>query len=883
MSSYVRAKLSFVLKSTIAVASFAIIAFQNCGDALRISIPLDPGGQTEGPENEPQEVPQTQPEEEFDASLVVDASKNQGPMPELFNASVWIQRPGEPISYITNKLFEENAPKIVQINISPTFSGSKDFNGYKSDLKSALPDYLIELLKKNNVRLMIGLATGMPRWLSARAGDDRHYDFDVNKIVENASPPKCLLEKCTEASQVLCYSDYTNECQKRTQADFASQGYVVGWKSVVKATLQHFKSRGFNNLGFFHGHEENKDWFGDEVRFFEAYQYATEAAREVDPAILVGGPGTWGSMAKRLACDPVHFNEVGLTLCGSLPKWSYNGEKCKDPLFAQLSLECLPQIRNFIGFSGQKTEGMIPLDFINYHMFGAVALQEAHDENVATIRSWLTQSGLDPMKTAIYPADWGAWAYDYTADYIDTEYNAAYIIKTLEMMDHSGITMHGHDFDVFNDYKNGMESKTIAERGKTTQFIGDWAIFTRDQVVKPVYNAFRALSLTNGKEDAEAPKKLNVEWKQQTSLSAVASKSSAKVRILISNFVPQGHHLKDQILYLWLNSESMASVKSYTELIKACILNSGPSDSQIKEDCIEQVLTSIEDPETKAHVENVYKAILCTKLPKANVEPCIDEVYQLTTDDQLREDIDGIRSAYEDTRIQQETPKPLTIKIKNLPWSGESLVNSYRIDEDHSNACRFNKKTECQGLTDSDLASCLGISKQTPCGTKGALDLLVAQAHDEARSVALNAAVINSEASGLSHEMINEVIAVIEKIKFKENADLATVGQAADEVCAQVGCLTSERDQLIQAGALFRDAKSELFFNGSYNLQLPDGEVMAMTTTTWIDQINNKKEISLEGSLAEQNASVSPEGKLILKDVILPPNGVLLLEISQVP
>ena len=65
---------------------------------------------------------------------------------------------------------------------------------------------------------------------------------------------------------------------------------------------------------------------------------------------------------------------------------------------------------------------------------------------------------------------------------------------------------------------------------------------TRDLVIKPVYNAFRTVSILSGKIENQTPFRLQANFKEDSLIIAIASQSKEKnkVRVLLSNFIPAG-------------------------------------------------------------------------------------------------------------------------------------------------------------------------------------------------------------------------------------------------------------------------------------------------------------------------------------------------------
>ncbi|NUO06539.1 MAG: hypothetical protein HUU07_14285, partial [Candidatus Brocadia sinica] len=79
-------------------------------------------------------------------------------------------------------------------------------------------------------------------------------------------------------------------------------------------------------------------------------------------------------------------------------------------------------------------------------------------------------------------------------------------------------------------------------------FSGCPGIMSNDGIIKSVYNAFKALSILQGKQENGINNRLKADITSKDGfLAAIASqtKDSRKVRILISNYVPSKRMLKN--------------------------------------------------------------------------------------------------------------------------------------------------------------------------------------------------------------------------------------------------------------------------------------------------------------------------------------------------
>lgn len=776
--------------------------------------------------------------------ITIDASKKTGEMSYLFRSGVWLQDRGN-YEYILPKFFKDNAAGKVQLEIGNELSGTKDFNEFKQAMdKRYAPDTVfreaIEEIKKSGQTLIIGQWPGkMPDWLSSRAGDDRPYT-DTGFRIRPTSPPKCYDYKCVKMEEMTCY---TEECVNITKKQLSDDGYVTGWAGIIDYTLRYFKEiLQVKNLGYYFGHEQNKDWIGKEEEFYKTYKFTRKAAEAVDKNILVGGAGPWGWKAPRLECRSANYNEAVLSFCKNIPRWSINDE---------------PMNKNFIQYA---RDNGLSIDFINWHSFGVNPL--LFQNQAKEMRNWLKNSGFSE-NTPLYPADWTVWSYNYPADYIDTEYNPSYIINAIYHMDKAGIDWHGHDFNVF-DGADRMEGKIIKQRGQNAQFIGDWPIFTRGFVIKPSYNAFRALSILHGKNDGETSNKINLEL-EDNFLAAVASqtKDKSKTRILLSNFAPDGNMLTSYLVSKFQESSSMQSTKSRRDDINSCVSDkkdtSAPTKSQEQTtQCVNEILAKITDPMIKEQVKTQTELAYCFKFSKEKKQ-CVQDVYDKTADQQTKKDIDSLKSEYQDILKNQKTPRQVILKINNLPFSGKVKLLIYTIDKNHSNSCRYNKKTE-EKMTDTD------------CGINGKVDKAVARAKQEAKKKALAEVSSYLKKGGYSNKQItgfkNQVITPC----LEQEKSSLCVQKAPDSVCQKeprINCEKLKQD-LKDTYAKYQEINNALLYYGKYG---------KLAISVWIDKINNDSTVSLEGS--KQTKTINIKNGSYQETIILEPYAVKLIEIMK--
>ena len=687
-------------------------------------------------------------------------------------------------------------------------------------------EYLRDFANENDVKVIFTFHQAMmPTWLSSRAGQPNGCSEKAG-CLWNFSPPKCYKEKCYSWDEITCY---TQKCKEITERQFREKGYVEGWESVAKEYAKVLKELGIKKLGFCVGHEPNVDWFGKEETFYQLYEATVEGAKKVDPDIKMGGIGPSGLGTRKGECNWYktkgiykYNKEAGLRLyelCTQEGGWANPNNKS--------------MTENFIEYC---REHNLPLDFVNYHSFQAKP--EGFIDLHRAVKRWLGENGFLNVKD--YPCDWTIWGGKYAgADYIDTEENPAYVIKSLYHMAEAGIDWHGHDFDV-TDF-GGMETPIIEERGKNSQFVGDWPIFTRDNVIKPVWNAFKALSKLEGR-------RIEATSTDENHIIAIASKDKDKIGVLISNFI-------------WSPFEAALSAgkKSFSNqtnnFIKNCIDNLQGDKEQywraLKELYTQYLIAEEGSPEEEEALNKLCNAISthCNYCP-----------------DYVRQDIINskpiARKVYEQEKHYAENPREVNVEIKGLT-QGTYTLRRYVIDKDNANSCRYNKRTE---TTSTDL----------PCGINGEIDKRVNQAKEDARNIAEQQTKDFLINKGYSTRDINYILSGRKQCKgnIKCFKDLVERYYQQSDRCRnhpQTCSFDIIWGEIKDAYNLYQDVFHNLFYYGKYEtITIPD----------YIDKINNDPNVSLEGSEKEKTIIVG-ENRTYKEKITMQPYSVILLEFKK--
>lgn len=757
--------------------------------------------------------------------IEIDSRTRTGEVPFLFRIGVWLQDKAN-YDYIISKFFAENQVGKIQMEIGNELALSNDFEDYKKALERKYGEdsvyrRAIEEIKKSGQTLIIGHWPGkMPTWLTSRI-DEREYS--KGRLILRNSPPKCYEQKCDKKSQIICYDQ---KCDEKTAEQFKQEGSIIGWAGIIDYTVRFFKKElGVSNLGYFVGHEQNKDWIGQEEEFFKIYEYTYKTVKKIDDKIIVGGGGPWHPLAKRVACDSNHYNATGLQLCETTKKWAADGEDCKNPQIAE-SESCEPTNFNLLQYARPKGLGV---DFVNYHHFRA--LPQTYNEIASKIRLWLQGAGFS-KDTPLYPADWTFWGGDYPADYLDTEQHAAYVISALYQMKKAGIQWHSYDFNVTG---GNRDEEVIKERGKSVQFIGDWPIFTRNQIIKPVYNAFRMLSIFNGVHERKTPQMLQVSVPQDDYITVLASQTLDQKtnRILVANFIPSDTMARNLIL----------------SNLKECFLdkNHSKEEFQTMRDTLQDIIKTKKNLPIEAM--NATDFSIYDKKVKTDMIDCLKQTSQ-----KIQELKDFIKN-----------PRLISFILKNLS-SGKYSIKKYLIDKDHSNSCRYNQQT--------------APDKSTPCGIGGEIDKKVESATKEAQLQGKNTAFTYLKQRGYSDSDFDNIKGMARSCKLK----ISCLDKAIDEGYKNLDRCRSKKDrtgrpisqkcsssdivktELKEAGNIYKKIRHQTFYHTSPNS---------------IDQINNQKELTLE--IVEQKSMISRSinFRSYEETIKLNPNAVMLIEITK--
>jgi len=388
---------------------------------------------------------------------------------------------------------------------------------------------------------------------------------------------------------------------------------LSGWADFVEANVRFFNNQLHLDADYVLWDEPDSKmfWKGGTIwDYFKLYRAFVLGARRADLKAKVGGPAVswWGAKGE-----------------GSDGKYSmlyYFIRYCAETSFPELGLQRLP------------------MDFVVWHQFNNDPKGDPflYAIPVEEIRGWLKQFGYDPT-TRLMIGSWNSWINfgkdpNELSSERDTEYEAAYVVHALDAMDRAGI--QGHTF--FNLFEKWQwESIPLARRQREfrdKEFFGGFGIFTKGGVIKPVFNAFKALSLLEGNR--------LVATSDDPYLTLIASRSENRLFLLMSNFY-------------WPDEGKMA-LKGRGLLIKG----------YRRADLIPWV--SKITPQMIQEVDAGKRSIDSLPIPE-----------------QVKKDLNAL-SYLDDFYKARGEPKSVRIQIQPQPFSGEVRVERYVIDGQHSNS-----------------------------------------------------------------------------------------------------------------------------------------------------------------------------------------------------
>jgi hypothetical protein len=505
-------------------------------------------------------------------------------------------------------------------------------------------------LKNNNVNLVIGISS-MPKWLSANPSNKNPITpattckASGSDCIWAQSPPACYDFKC---------------------------GSNPGWAALVKEVVKYFNGNTANgNLGlnasFNVWHEPSWNYFyGTQQNYYELYRYAVigiEAAKAEDPYIQnvkIAGPATVGLDSKS-KLDGSGY-ESTKSMMQDFIEYAGSNSIVYDNTTEKVHINSLKYPIDIISFSGLNQYG---------NNWKYIADQ---------IKGWLSSNGyITPIPLMVQ--EFGTWevlgADGYLDSNRDTEYITSYVINQISWLDHAGISKY-----YFTTLFDFLTVPALEFNGRNDLWTGNF-------VIKPVYNAFKALAIFGG----EQSNRLQTNFNDNDFVTAIASQTQdrSKTRILLSNFLPAGGVINQFLLGIY----------------RTCMLAKGYNLTDVNSILKALVATYYTNP-PPGGISGITLNYLTQIINQTDFSP-----YNNT---QVRADLINCSSQVVqklgDLTNYTANPRQINLSISGLPFSGQATLTTYTIDKNHSNSCKANKATE---------------SSTTPyvCGKDGVIDKAV--------------------------------------------------------------------------------------------------------------------------------------------------------------
>ncbi|NUO07478.1 MAG: hypothetical protein HUU08_02180 [Candidatus Brocadia sp.] len=376
-----------------------------------------------------------------------------------------------------------------------------------------------------------------------------------------------------------------------------------GWAKFVEGIVNYFNNQLHIDAKYVVWDEPDGFWHGTERDYLELYKHSVLGVKKANKQAKIGGPATSGFEGK-------------INKGASIMPLMYN-------FIAYCSRTGLPEL----GMS------RLPIDFIVWHVFDAVPISPGrYDLEVGKVKKWLTEFGYD----ANMEMNIGSWnaLKNYPSVGLsgrDNEFLAAYIVSSILAMDKAGIQRHIF-FNLFEDW---------IKTDKKTEFIGEQGLITRSYVVKPAYNAFKAMGMLKGK-------RLDVKLADPF-LSAVISMDEQNMYLLISNFIPPDEMLKRSV-------SVTLNVKGYRK-------------TDLKRYGLDR--TFLEE-------------LLNKRRPLEDIQ----------IPERVKDDIRQVVNYAQKAKERQKIPVDMEIQFKNMPFEGNLKYSQYLIDVNHSNCYAIKEKVD---------------------------------------------------------------------------------------------------------------------------------------------------------------------------------------------
>lgn len=275
------------------------------------------------------------------------------------------------------------------------------------------------------------------------------------------------------------------------------------WADLVEATVDYINNKLHINAKYIVWDEPELFYGGTEADYLKLYKYSVIGAKRADRNAKIGGPASSRVMA------------------------SFKGNKA--PLLYDLIKYCSNTAVPEVGLK------RLPIAFMVWHDFGSMTSARMK-KDVSTVKQWLNEFSY-PQDTELINGSWNSWI-DFPSEGSverDTEYLSAYVLPAVLAMDEAGIQRHLF-FSLFENWQiregESMYGQQILKKVKDrkSDFFGGFGLLTKNYIIKPVFNTFKALGMLEGNR---------LETRSNDPfISILASKSDEKMSLLFSNFIP---------------------------------------------------------------------------------------------------------------------------------------------------------------------------------------------------------------------------------------------------------------------------------------------------------------------------------------------------------
>jgi hypothetical protein len=413
------------------------------------------------------------------------------------------------------------------------------------------------------------------------------------------------------------------------------------------------------------------------------------------------------------------------------------------------------------------------------------------------------------------PLSIGEWVFSSQDEDESTERASSYAVHMLKAFMDNGISRHS---------ATSIYDQTLWDSG-------DWShvgLFSEHGIIKARWNSFKAVDRLSGQ-------RIMAETSDEDHVVAVSSKDNEVISVLFAHYMTQ---------------EEAAS-QQYEAAIQAGLDSFSGQSTSFIQTCFEGMADRQQTYHDLYSVFYVYNYLM--QVLGMDVIESFFTWFCGSFPDYYRNDlISSYQIVYQISfgELPYEPPaREVDLNITNIN-PGTYTLRTYIIDGDmdeiHSNPCRYNKKTE-------------PVQSDAECGVDGAVD----QALTSAMESSVTAAIDYLASVGYSME------------------DLAVLYECEDNPeCSSDSMTISYCEQNpIKCGSFkyhlneVKNIVNNLFYYGSYTASSDE----TYTIPTYVGEINDRKEVSLEGSKQEKQITVTDGTYTEIMTVL--PYSVVLIEI----